>query len=331
MEALSYLIGLGAGVAILVKSADWFTDAAVDLARRFRIPEIVIGATLVSLATTLPEFAVSFMATLQGQPDMAIGNALGSTICNIGLILGVCALVAPMQVRREGFLSNGIALVTFAGVFGVMGYAFPDGSRVVGIVMLACLGAHLAGTLRASLQGRSKADEERAVEAAVATVHRMALLFIVGAAGIILGSKVMVYCGEHLARLMGVSELVIALTLVALGTSTPELAVSVAGVLKKRRSLAIGNIIGANILDLAWVIGVCSIIRPLPMRETILWGRSVHQSLVFDIPVMLLLSALLLVFGFTDERLTRREGAVLFAVYAAYITTLFVLFSPAGG
>lgn len=325
MAVLLYFGGLCAGVAVLVKSADWFTDAAVEIARRFRLPEMFIGATLVSLATTLPEFAVSFTATLQGQVSMAVGNALGSTICNIGLILGFCALLAPMGVARQGFLATGLGLLAFAGMFCAFGYWFPDGSRFTGVVMLICLVAYLAATFRASLSRRGTRDGPENHGMTLTTGH-MFLLFVVGATGIIFGSQLMVHCAQQLARLIGISELVISLTLLAFGTSTPELVVSLAAILKKQRALAIGNIIGANILNLAWVLGTCSLIRPLPLEKVVVAGREVRQTLVFDIPVMLLLSVLLVIFGLTGQRLTRREGAVLFTVYILYIAALFSVF-----
>ena len=325
MHVFFNLAGIALGVGILVKSADGFTNAAVEMARRLRVPDIVVGATLVSLATTLPEFGVSLAATLQGQVDMAMGNAVGSVICNSGLVLGLCAVLAPMGIDRAGFLANTVALLVFGVLFAFCGRLFPDGSRVTGIVMLACLTAYLAHTLRASLKARDLANLD-AVASQAMTSARMYLLFAVGAMGIALGSRLLVYCGENLARLLGVAELVISLTVLAVGTSTPELAVSVAGVIRKRRALAIGNIIGANILNLAWVIGTCSLVRPLPLRSVVLFGRHVHQSLVFDIPVMLLMTALVLVFGLTDKRLTRTEGAILFAVYLLYVGTLYTVF-----
>ncbi len=319
MELLLHFVLLAAGVAILVKSADWFTDAAVEVARRLRIPEIVVGATIVSLATTLPEFAVSFTAVIQNHVEMAVGNAVGSTICNVGLILGVCALLSPMGVERRGFLNSGLGLLALAGIFGALGYVFPEGSRWTGLVMVSCLGVYLVSVVRSSMKYRATSTEAEDAAEAMGT-GRIVALFAVGAVGVVLGSKMMVHAAEQLALLMGVSKLIIGLTVVAVGTSTPELVVSLAAIAKKRRGLSIGNIIGANILNLAWVIGACSLVRPLPL---------VRQTLIFDIPVMLFLSVLLLLFGLTGSRLSRWEGGVLFAIYLAYLTTVFTVFRTA--
>lgn len=316
--ALHFLI-LAAGVAVLVKSADWFTEAAIDTAHKAHVPEIVVGATLVSLATTLPEFAVSFLAVWQGKIDITVGNAIGSTICNVGLILGLCVVLAPMAVARKGFLNNGLILLVLGALFCALGYRFPGGSRITGLAMMAGLVAYLAVAARTTRAHR--ADTEPVAHTVSRRTHHIAALFVVGAVGVVAGSKLMVYAAEHLARAAGISELAISLTLVAFGTSTPELVVCLTGIIKKRQALSIGNIIGANILNLAWVIGSCSLVRPLPLRR---------QTLIFDLPTMMILSALLLIFGLTGSRFTRLEGAILFALYAAYLVGVFVLFAAPG-
>jgi len=318
MHLVLHLLGLSFSVAVLVKSADWFTEAAVDFARRFHVPEIVVGATIVSLATTLPEFAVSFTAALGGHVDMAVGNAVGSTICNIGLILGLCALIAPMGIVRAGFLASGFELLVLSATFSVLGYAFPEGSRWTGLVLIGCFLLYVILKVRTSFAHRHAAlaaDEDDGH--ARLPLTKSALFFVGGAGGVVGGSRLMVFCGEHLARALGVSELVISLTFMAIGTSTPELVVSLTGIVKKRRALSIGNVIGANILNLAWVIGACSLATELPFKR---------QVRFFDLPVMMLLTLLLLVFGITGHRLSRWEGTVLLGIYIAYVASVFLMF-----
>ncbi len=343
MQILLYVLGIGLGVVLLVKSADWFTDASVSIAYRLNVPDIVIGATLVSLATTLPEFAVSVTAALNRQVEMAVGNAVGSTIANIGLILGLCIVLAPMGVARKGFLRSSLGLFFVCLVFTCMGYAFPEGTRWAGVAMLVCLAVYLAANIRSAMPARrpgapraqdvgeparealleelaseTSVDGAQRVELATGlTTGRIIAYFLLGTVGVIAGSPLVVYCAEHLALAAGISKQVIALTLVALGTSTPELVISLAAIAKKQRGLSIGNIIGANILNLAWVLGVSSLIMVVPFDA---------QSLHFDIPVMLLLTGLLLVFGFTGKKLSRWEGIVLLWVYAAYLTVLFTVY-----
>jgi len=319
MQIILNLLILAVGVSMLVKAADWFTDAAIEVAHKLRIPKIIVGVTFVSLATTLPEFAVSLTATVAGKVDMAVGNAVGSTICNVGLILGLCAMLSPMGVARAGFLVSGAGLLALGGTFAVLGYFFQDGSRITGLVMILCLLVYIFAMVHSSLQHRRRNTEE--AQPSMMTTAKVILLFVLGAIGIVAGSKLMVYAAEKIAVSLGVSELVISLTIVAIGTSTPELVVSLASIIKKERSLSIGNIIGANILNLAWVIGACSLVRPLPIQT---------RSLVFDFPIMLLMSLLLLIFGWTDEKLSRWEGAVLFAIYMAFLIGSFFLFGNGG-
>ena len=309
-----YIIGLAVGVLILVKGADWFTDSAVEVARRLGVPELIVGATIVSLATTLPEFAVSFVSALYGKTDFAVGNAVGSTICNVGLILGFCALLSPMGVVRRGFLSSGLGLLALSCIFGALGYVFPEGSRWTGAVMMVCLGIYLVTTLRSAIRYREAAPS-RPVPSM--TLTRIILLFVAGTVLVAGGSRLMVVCGVKLAELMGVPKLIIGLTFLAIGTSIPEFTVSITSIFKKQRGLSIGNIIGANILNLAWVIGSSSLVIPLPVRL---------QTRQLDIPVMLLLSLLLLVFGLTGQRLSRWEGGVLLGIYIAYLAVVFVFF-----
>lgn len=338
-----YFLGVAVGVVILAKSADWFTDAAVSIARRLDVPEIIIGATLVSLATTLPEFSVSVTAALAHQVEMAVGNAVGSTICNIGLILGLCIVLAPMGVERKGFLRSGVGLLVLCLLFAFMGWAFPEGTRWTGAVLLACLVICFVTTLRSTsvqranvaagartarapayqtmlerIAAESRADGvEGAAPDAEMTGARIAAYFMLGSAGVVWGSSLVVFCAEQLALAAGISKQVIALTLVAFGTSMPELVVSLTAIAKKQRGLSIGNIIGANILNLAWVLGVSSIIAVIPFDA---------QSLYFDIPVMLFITLLLLVFGATGKKLSRWEGMVLMMVYAAYLAVLFTVY-----
>lgn len=333
MHLLLYLLGLAVGVALLVRSADWFSDASVSIARRLNVPDIIIGATLVSLATTLPEFAVSFAAALTNQVEMAVGNAVGSTICNIGLILGLCTVLSPMGVARKGFVRSGVGLLILCLIFAALGWTFPEGTRWSGVVLLACLVIYFYTTVRSTLIQRKKDAEEISLQklAAETTVDgakrvaiatelsgsRIAAYFILGAIGVVGGSKLVVFCAEQLALAAGISKQVIALTLVALGTSTPELVVSLTAIIKKQRGLSIGNIIGANILNLAWVLGACSLVTVIPFNA---------QNLRFDIPVMLLITVLLFIFGFTGKRLSRWEGAVLMAVYVGYLAVLFTVY-----
>jgi cation:H+ antiporter len=319
MNMLLYLVGLALGVIILIISADWFTGAAVDIARILRVPEIVIGATIVSFATTVPEFMVSFVAAVQHEPDVAVGNAVGSVICNIGLILGACALITPLVIVEGGFLTSSAMLLVFALIFGALGWAFPSGNRWVGVTLIGCLLLYLAVTAFGAADWSTNLTASTEVSAP-RSIRRPIVIFVLGAVGVIIGSELLVKSAVGLAQALGVSKLVISLTIVALGTSLPELVVSVTGIVKRRRALSLGNILGANILNLAWVMGCSSLVADLPFRR---------ETLTFDVPVMITLCGMLMVFGVTGDRINRREGAALFLVYLVYTLISFTVFGKA--
>ncbi len=309
-----HLVCVAVGVAALVKSADWFVDAAVSIARRLHVPDLIVGVTLVSLATTLPEFAVSLLAAFQSKAQIAVGNAMGSMICNIGLILGLCTLLMPIRVVRRNFLRNGLWMVGLTGLFVGLGYYFPDGSRHVGAIMLTALVIYMGRLVWTSIREREAPGPSFSRPM---PMPKAAGLFLLGTVGVIGGSQILIYGAEGLARSAGLPDLVIAVTLVALGTSMPELSIALAAILKKQRALSVGNVIGANILNLAWVVGAASLVSPLPLER---------QTLLLDLPLIMVLTVLLLIFGLTGQRLARREGAVLLTLYGAYIVLVFMVF-----
>jgi cation:H+ antiporter len=309
------LILLAVGVAILVKTADLFTDAAVETARRMCVPEMLVGVTLVSIATTLPECSISLLAAARGNVDTAVGNAIGSTICNMALILGLCAVLSPMVISPRTFRLNMSTMLAAMLLFTVLGWLMPGGGRIVGLLMLGVLGYHL---LRSMREARNQTDDVPPLPPRGTRTPVLVAQFVLGAAGVVGGSMLVVTGAERLAELAGIPELVISLTLVAVGTSLPELTVSLTAIIKRQRGLSTGNILGANILNLGLAIGGSSLVRPLPLQR---------QTLVLDLPVMLLLAVILLVFGLTGGRLSRREGTVLLGMYFAYLAVVFTVFA----
>ena len=216
MIAFLYVMGLAVGLALLIRSADWFTDAAVAIARQWHVPELVVGVTIVSLATTLPEFAVSFLAALEGNVDITVGNAVGSGICNVGLIVGITALLAPIMVNKHHLFAMARTLLFTVLVFAGLEILWPEGNRWTGVILLAGLGFHLAQTFRGAARHPEEIDAPPAGTIAGRTI---AILFASGAVGVVIGSMIAVTCAVGLAELAGISQLVISLTVVALGTS----------------------------------------------------------------------------------------------------------------
>ena len=312
MNALMFLLGM----AVIAKGADWFTDSSVSIAEVTHVPKAMIGATIVSLATTFPEFSVSLTAALSHQPQTAIGNAVGSTICNIGLILATVVLVRPMLIERGavraqgGFMiaaGAGIILLTLRGTL----------SRAGGLVLVAGLAAYVWFSVRGALSHRRSQRSQEPQAAAPKPLGREIRLFLLGAVCVVLGSVLLVKNAKILAEWLQVPELIIGLTLVAVGTSLPEYVTAVTATLKGHSELGVGNVIGANILNLVWVLGASALVRPLHLA---------HQTRVLDLPVMLLIMVLLVVMIATGSRLRRWEGAVLLGVYVLYLTAMFALF-----
>jgi len=332
MKNILDLVLFAISVALISKGAAWFTEAAVKIAEATHIPKVIIGATIVSLATTLPEFSVSAIAAVQNHTDMAIGNAIGSCICNIGLILGTCTLAKAsltdkkLLTQQGGFMIGSGILIFLLTLSGRL-------SRSGGIILLIGLAAYIYYSVRTARTRRNKALIEKLVAEedgkfpARPTLVNEVIWFIIGAACVIGGSRLLVYTGVRLAELLGVPEMVISLTLVSLGTSLPEYVTALTATIKGHQELSVGNIIGADILDIVWVLGGSSLIRPLPLNpEPPFLGYPQTQSL--DIPIMLLLMVLLVIFGYSEGKLRRWQGGALFIIYVIYVVVLFTVIKP---
>ena len=310
------------GLICLIKGGDWFVDGATGLARRFRLPELLIGATVVSIGTTLPEVMVSTTSALSGHGEIAYGNAIGSVICNTALIAALTVAVRPGRVDRAA-LKTPVAFFFAAAVF-YAGVAYAAGrfSRPVGFALLALFAAYMVVTVR-QMTGRPSAPAEEP-EAAV-PLWKELLLLAVGAALIAVGARLLVDNGTLIAQALGVPESVIALTFVALGTSLPELVTAITALVKGHSALSLGNVIGANLFNLVLVSGASIALSPFSVPQgAVLAGRS--ASLVMDIPVMFAVMLLLTVPALARGKLARWQGVTLLAIYAAFCAAQFVLF-----
>ncbi len=318
---MEYLL-LALGLAIIVVGAMILTDGSVALAERFGMPEFIIGLTVVAVGTSMPELSVSVLSAVKGNSDMAIGNVVGSNIFNIFVILGVCAMISPIifsrtNIRRDIPLC--IAASLMLGLFTLGESVHPHWSssitRAEGAVMLACYvgtiwySLHVAKRCRDDKSDYLKPTEKPHKPLAVSLVYVVA-----GLAALIFGGEMCVDNASEIARSLGVSESVIAITIVAGGTSLPELASSVAAVLKHRPSLALGNVLGSNIANILLILGVSSVIRPLELK-----GVTVNDIWFCIIgSILLLVSAV----AIGRNKMTRAEGAVMLLIYAAYIASL---------
>ena len=310
------------GLVLLIKGGDWFVDGATGIARRFRLPDIIVGATVVSIGTTLPEVMVSTTGALLGQGAMAYGNAIGSIICNTALIAAISVTCNPGPVNVKTMKMPVFFFFTSAAVYCLAAYGLGTFPRWLGIIMLAIFVVYLIANVRQGLRYPEETAEEAESAAAPRSLAMELVLLVIGAALIAYGANLLVEHGTIIAQKLGVPETVIALTFVALGTSLPELITTITSLKKGHASLGIGNVIGANVFNLVLVSGMAVTIAPfdVPVGKLLL-GR--NASLVLDIPLMLLVMLLLTVPALTKKRLSRWQGITLLCIYAAFCTFQF--------
>ena len=313
------------GLILLIKGGDWFVDGATKIARRFKIPEIIVGATVVSIGTTLPEVMVSVSGALGGQGAMAYGNAIGSIICNTSLIAALTIAIKPGKVDTKTLIIPTIFFFAASLIYVISAYVFGYFYRWIGILLLLVFLAYMVLTVRSGLKERDVAPIDEEKQDDEKTPLALDLLWLVaGAAVIAVGADLLVDNGTIIAQALGVPETVIALTFVALGTSLPELVTAITSLAKGHGSLSLGNVIGANIFNLVLVSGASITLAPfaVPVGNE-LFG--INSSLVLDIPLMLLVMAFMIFPALITKKLSRYQGIALLAVYAAFCTLQFVL------
>lgn len=312
------------GLVFLIKGGDWFVDGATGIARRFGLPELLIGATVVSIGTTLPEVMVSTTSALSGHGEIAYGNAIGSVICNTALIAAITVAVKPGRVDPKSLRLPVAFFFTAAAIYAGVAYTTGYFSRAAGIVLLAMFFAYMAATVW-QMKSRSAARPPALLrEEGEDSMLKDVVLLLLGAALIAVGADLLVENGTLIAQALGVPESVIALTFVALGTSLPELVTAITSLLKGHGALSLGNVIGANLFNLVLVSGVSVTLAPfsIPQGSTIA-GRS--ASLVLDIPVMFAVMAFLTLPALKRGRLSRFQGVALLLIYGAFCAIQFTI------
>lgn len=311
------------GLVLLIKGGDWFVDGATDIAEHFHVPELIIGATVVSLGTTLPEVMVSATSAVSGHGEIAYGNAIGSIICNTALIAAITVAVRPTPVDPKSLSLPVGFFFTAAIIYCLNTYLTGYFGRPIGFVLLVILALYLVLTVRQGLKNPSQSQQE-SEKKQERSLGMSVLMLIVGAALIAVGAKLLVDNGTLIAQALGVPESVIALTFVALGTSLPELVTAITSLVKGHGSLSLGNVIGANILNLVLVSGVAIVLKPfaIPQSST-LFG--INASLVLDIPLMLFVMAFLTLPALLTKKLHRSQGIILLCVYAGFCALQFIM------
>ena len=314
------LLLFAAGLLCIIKGGDLFVDAASWIAEASGIPKFIIGATVVSFATTMPEMLVSVFAALQGNADIAVGNAVGSVTANVGLIMCVALICMECAMTRRQFGVK--ACLLLAAILALFGFT-RDGQLSVleSMLILVIFVGFLVESLIAARQEQGSelpAQEERP-KIDKKTVLLNIGKFLLGAAGIVLGAQLLIDNGSALARMLGVPDAVIAATMIAIGTSLPELVTTLTAIKKKQASLSVGNIIGANIMDLTLIMPLCAVIQGKPMTVE-------RQGMLLDIPACLIICAAALIPALVQGKFKRWIGYLIGGLYIAYLIIMFTCF-----
>ena len=309
-----------AGLVCIIKGGDLFVDAAGWIAEASGIPKFIIGATIVSFATTLPEMLVSVFAALEGNADIAVGNAVGSVTANTGLIMCLSLVCMTCLMERRQFGVK--ACLLLAAILSLFGFT-RDGRLSVaeGLLVLVIFAGFLAESLISARreQGTERKAEGERPAVSGKTVAGNIVKFVLGAAGIVLGAQLLIDNGSAIASLLGVPDAIVAATMIAVGTSLPELVTTLTAIRKKESSLSVGNIIGANIMDLTLILPLCSLIlgKPLPVQS---------QGMLLDIPACLIICAAVLVPALWKGKFQRWMGFLAGGLYIVYLTVMFTCF-----
>lgn len=296
------------GIALVVKGGDWFVDAASFIARAANIPSFIVGATIVSFATTLPEMIVSVMASLEGKNDMAVGNAIGSVTANTGMIMALAMVFMIIVTPRKEYLKQCLMLVLACSVLwlGSLSGTLASWASIVLIIVFALF------MVINALAAKGQDKETEKFEYSKNDMIKNIILFVVGAAGIVLGSNCLINGGSSIATALGVPERVIAVTMVAIGTSLPELVTTITAIRKKESSLSVGNIIGANIIDLSLILPVCTFVSKGSFAVS-------EQCLRIDFPACLLVCVIAVLPMVIKEKAYKAQGILLLLVYVGYL------------
>jgi len=298
------------GLVLLTKGADLFVDGASSLARKFHIPQIIIGLTIVAMGTSAPEASISIASALKGSAGVAIGNVLGSNIANILLILGLTSVICNLKIQRNSIIYEMPFLLAITTLLGVMGYYFGTLNRLCGVVFLVLFLVFFGYLFKIAKTTEQPQEEE------IKQLHplKMALFIIGGLTALVFGSDLTVNSAINIAHILNISDRIIGLTIVAIGTSLPELITCVVAAIKKQPDLAVGNIIGSNIFNILFVLGATCTICPVPF----------DSAFYFDGAVAFLAIILLWIFTVKDTVLSRGEGIILTLSYIGYMAYLIV-------
>ena len=299
------------GLVLIIKGGDWFVDSAVFIANLTGIPKFIIGATIVSVATTLPELTVSVTGVINGELDLAVGNAVGSVTANIGLIMGISLVCMPAVIKRSQFWIKGTLMSAAALLLWVL---CKDGTlhMLPSFALFVLLAVYVWDNIR-DAKNDVGSDEREVVDKK--DLPKQIVMFIIGIAAIVVGSKLLIEYGSEIALLLGVPSAIIGVTMVAIGTSLPELITTLTAIRKKESSMSIGNIVGANIIDLAMILPICSVVSDGKLTIA-------EQSYALDMPMCFAMTLIAVLPPLIKGKLYRWQGILMLALYTVYVVIL---------
>ncbi len=299
------------GLVLIIKGGDWFVDSAVFIANLTGIPKFIIGATIVSVATTLPELTVSVTGVIDGELDLAVGNAVGSVTANIGLIMGISLVCMPAVIKRSQFWLKGVLMSAAAALLWIL---CKDGTlhMLPSFALFVLLAVYVWDNIR-DAKNDVGSDEQELVDKK--ELPQQLVMFVVGVAAIVVGSKLLIEYGSEIALLLGVPSAIIGVTMVAIGTSLPELITTLTAIRKRESSMSIGNIIGANIIDLALILPICSVVSDGKLTIA-------EQSYALDMPMCFAMTLIAVLPPLIKGKLYRWQGILMLALYAVYVVIL---------
>lgn len=310
---MMYLL-LVVGFVLLIKGADFFVDGSSAVAKKLRIPPLIIGMTIVAMGTSLPETSVSVSASLAGKNDLSISNAVGSNIFNLMIVAGFCAILCPLPIGKDTLKKDFPFSILAAGVLLAMGAISGEITRIDGIILLLLFALFLYMMIKSAIAARNSAVSAENEEIKNLPVWQCALYIIGGIAAIAFGGKMVVESASDIARHFGMSDNLIGMTIVALGTSLPELVTSIVAARKNEMDMALGNVIGSNIFNILFVLGIAAAISPIGFTS----------ANMIDTAVLIASSLLVLIFCIPKRKLVRWNGISMVAVYAGFTIYLFL-------
>lgn len=306
------------GFILITKGADIFINYTVIIGKKTNISELILGATIVSFATTLPELTVSLFASLEGHTTMSLGNAVGSIICNTGLVLGLVGLISPFKVDKNMFFSKSVLLlisVILLIVFGLDGKI----TKNDGLMLLIMLAIYMYTNYKSVSDENKKISKSsrKKENTNISELIYIGIFFVLGLIMMVVGSRLLVDNGVKIAQVIGIPQGVISLTVIALGTSLPELVSSITAIKKKHHAISVGNVLGANILNIVSVIGISAIPNNIPILS---------QTMKIDFPFMIVLLLVLILPTIKKNRIYRWQGLLMLVIYFTYITTMYLMY-----